>query len=359
MKRAHNFSAGPAALPSSVLEKVQEELLDYAGLGVSVMEMSHRSKEYGAVYDNAISCLTEILSIPKGYHILFIQGGATAQFSMVPLNLFKKGKADYVNTGVWSKKAIQEARRYGEVRVIASSEKQNFNYIPQLESAEVDPEADYVHITSNNTIYGTEFSSFPKIGNLPLVVDMSSNILSRKIRVEDCALIYGGAQKNIGPSGLGFAIIREDMLGHAHKDAPVLYNYKTYADNGSMYNTPNTFAIYLAGLVFQWIKEQGGVTAIEAINQKKAGLLYSEIDESDFYVGTAEANSRSWMNVTFQLQNTDLEAKFLTQAKEHDMLGLAGHRSVGGIRTSLYNAVTLESVQALVDLMKEFKRTHG
>ena len=359
MSRVYNFSAGPAILPEEVLKQVQEELLEYQGTGQSVMEMSHRSKEYLEIYNSAVAGFREVLGIPDEYEVLFTHGGASLQFSMIPLNLMATGSADYINTGVWSKKAIKEAKRFGTVNVIASSEDKNFSYIPDSSAVKLSDNASYLHITGNNTIFGTEYHSLPEHGSVPVISDMSSNILSRVIDVRDYGMIYGGAQKNIGPSGLGFAVINKFLLGHAREDSPVLLDYKTYADNGSMYNTPATFSIYVAKLVFEWIKKQGGLSAVEETNIKKANLLYDYIDGSDFYQGTAEKNSRSRMNVPFLLGDKELEKPFLELAKEAGMINLSGHRSVGGLRASIYNAMPTAGVQALVDFMDNFVKTRA
>lgn len=334
-------------------------MLDYQGTGMSVMEMSHRSKIYLEIFDNAVSLLKEVMGIPDNYKILFVHGGATQQFSMVPMNFLQGKTGGYVSTGTWSQKAIKEAKRYGEVRVLASSEEDAFQYIPDCSGLEISEDLSYVHVTSNNTIYGTEFSAFPDTGKVPLIADMSSDILSSRIQVSDFGLIYGGAQKNIGPSGLGIAVVREDLLATPMEKTPVLMDYSVYAQNGSMYNTPATLSIYIAGLVFQWIKDQGGVDVVEATNRKKADALYTVIDTGEFYRGTARKDSRSRMNVTFRLPSEELEAKFVKEAEKVGLANLKGHRSVGGIRASIYNAMPLAGVEALAEFMKEFKTENG
>ncbi len=356
MARVYNFSAGPAALPTEVLEKAQKELVDYKGSGMSVMEMSHRSKEYQAIFDSAMSNLRSLMNIPEAYEILFLQGGASSQFAMVPLNLFsEKRKADYINTGAWSKKAIAEAKRYGTVNVVASSEDTTFNYIPEITSDMFDPEADYVHITTNNTIYGTLFAELPDTKGVPLVADMSSNILSQDYDVSKFGLIYAGAQKNIGPAGLTIVIIRKDLMGKALDITPNMFNYKTHADNGSMFNTPPCFAIYMAGLVFEWLIEKGGVAEMEKINKEKASWLYEYLDNSSLFKGTVGVKDRSIMNVPFVTTSAELDAKFISEAAAKGLKTLKGHRSVGGMRASIYNAMPPEGVKALVDFMKEFE----
>ncbi len=356
MSRVYNFSAGPATLPVEVLEKAQKDLVDYQGNGVSVMEMSHRSSEYMAIFEGAKENLRKLMSVPDNYEILFLHGGASSQFAMVPLNLFSaKKKADYINTGAWSKKAIAEAKRYGTVNVVASSEDKTFNYIPKTTSDMFDADADYVHITTNNTIYGTTFPSLPEVGNVPLVGDMSSNILSQDYDVSKFGIIYAGAQKNIGPAGVAIVIVRKDLIGNALDITPTMFNYKIHADNGSMFNTPPSYAVYVAGLVFEWLLERGGVAAMQKINEEKAGMLYGFLDNSSLFNGTAEVNSRSTMNVPFVTGSDDLDAKFIKEATAKGLKTLKGHRSVGGMRASIYNAMPVEGVKALVDFMKEFE----
>ena len=360
MSRAINFSAGPGVLPLEVLKKAQEELVDYRGAGMSVMEMSHRSKEYEAIIGGAEKNLRQLMNIPANYKVLFLQGGASMQFAMVPLNLFSAAKkADYVNTGAWSKKAISEAKRFGTIKVVASSEDKNFNYIPTLTSSMFSPDADYVHITTNNTIYGTTFPVLPDTGKIPLVADMSSNFLAQEYDVTKFGLIYAGAQKNAGPAGVTIAIVREDLIGHALDITPTMMNYKVYADEGSMYNTPPCYAIYIAGLVFEWLLEKGGVKAMEKLNREKAALLYAFLDQSKLFKGTVELKSRSLMNVPFVTGNDALDDKFISEASKRGLKTLRGHRSVGGMRASIYNAMPREGVETLVAFMKEFEKANS
>ncbi|MEE9303934.1 MAG: 3-phosphoserine/phosphohydroxythreonine transaminase [Thiotrichaceae bacterium] len=364
MTRKYNFSAGPAMLPSAVLAKAQEEILEWNDSGMSVMEMSHRGKDYMSIAAQAEADLREVMAIPDNYKVLFLQGGASSQFSMIPMNLLAvgpnkdkggKAKADYVNTGAWSKKAIAEAKRYCEVNVVASSEDTNFTTIPAFDTWKLDPEASYVHYTPNETIGGVEFGWVPETGGVPLVADMSSTILSRPIDVSKFDLIYAGAQKNIGPAGLTLVIIREDLIGDALDGTPAMFQYATHANNDSMYNTPPTYGWYLAGLVFQWIKQMGGLSAIAEINERKASKLYTMIDGSSFYNSPVDPECRSWMNIPFTLANADLDADFLAQAAEKGLVTLKGHRSVGGMRASIYNAMPEEGVDALIAFMQEFK----
>jgi phosphoserine aminotransferase len=356
MKRAYNFNAGPSALPLSVLKRAQEELLNFQNTGMSVMELSHRSKEYDAVHTRAKELLRKLMNIPETHDILFLQGGASLQFSMVPMNLLSEGKvANYVLTGSWSEKALKEAKKLGSTHVAASSKEANYTYIPSLQDIGICQQAAYLHITSNNTIYGTQWHEFPDV-SVDLVADMSSDILSRKVNVEKFALIYAGAQKNLGPSGVTVVIIRKDLLENIPKHLPTMLNYSTYSSSNSLYNTPPTFAIYMLSLVLEWVEEQGGVGVIEQRNKEKAEILYQCIDESSgFYNPHAEKNSRSFMNVTFTLPNEELTKTFLAEAKERGFVGLAGHRSVGGCRASIYNAVPIEACEALADFMNAFK----
>ena len=359
-KRAYNFCAGPAALPTAVLERAQAELLDWQGKGLSVMEMSHRSDEYVAIAEKAEQDLRDLLSIPSNYKVLFMQGGASQQFAQIPLNLLPEdGVADYVETGIWSKKAIEEARRFGNVNVAASAKAYDFFAIPGQNDWQLSKDAAYVHYCSNETIGGLQFDWVPQTGDVPLVVDMSSDILSRPLDVSQFGMIYAGAQKNIGPSGLVVAIIREDLLGRARSICPTMLDYKVAADNGSMYNTPATFSWYLSGLVFAWVKEQGGLEEMERRNRAKQELLYGAIDASDFYTNPIAHNARSWMNVPFRLADEKLDKPFLAGAEARGLLNLKGHRSVGGMRASIYNAVGLDAVQALVAYMAEFEKEHG
>ncbi len=360
MPEIYNFSAGPAVLPAAVLEQAREELLDWHGSGMSVMEMSHRSKEYLSIAEQAEADLRELLSIPANYRVLFLQGGATSQFSMVPMNLLRgTQQADYVNTGAWSKKAIAEARRYCDVNVVASSEDSNFTSIPAFDGWQRNTDAAYLHYTPNETIGGVEFHWVPESGDVPLVVDMSSTILSRPLDVSRFGVIYAGAQKNIGPAGLTVVIVRDDLLGETLAGTPSMFDYKLHADNGSMLNTPPTFGWYLAGLVFQWLKQQGGLVAMAAINERKSQRLYDAIKQSGFYRSPVDVDCRSWMNVPFTLADAELDGEFLVQAKTVGLLNLKGHRSVGGMRASIYNAMPEAGVDALIDFMGEFERTRG
>lgn len=360
MRQTVNFSAGPAALPEEVLEQAAREMLDWHGSGHSVMEMSHRGKEYMSIQAQAEQDLRELMDIPSNYKVLFQQGGATLQFLMVPLNLLRgRTSADYVNTGEWSKKAIKEARTLARVNVAASSEDRSFTYIPPQSAWQLDPQAAYVHLCMNETIGGVEYHWIPQTGDVPLVGDLSSTFLSGPLDVSRFGLLYGGAQKNIGPAGLTIVIVREDLLGHAPAGTSGMLDYKVQADNDSMLNTPPTWAIYIAGLVFQWLKRQGGVAAIRERNAAKARLLYDCIDASGFYRNPVAVADRSLMNVPFTLQDPSLDEVFLKGARERHMIQLKGHRSVGGMRASIYNAVTLEGVQRLVDYMREFEKTHG
>lgn len=359
MSRVYNFSAGPAAMPEAVLAQAQAEMLDYQGSGMSVMEMSHRSKTFMQIAEQAEADFRELLAIPDNYKVLFLQGGAHTQFSMIPLNLLAgKTAMDYVDTGDWSAKAIKEAHKFGEVNVVASSKDKNYTYIPDEAQWNGNAEAAYLHYTSNETIRGVEFYK-PPITDVPLVADMSSNILSHPIDIEQHGLIYAGAQKNIGPAGLTLVVVRDDLIGHAAETTPAMLNYKTFADKGSMYNTPPTYAWYLAGLVFQWIKAQGGVAAMAEMNQAKAGVLYQVIDELDFYQCPVDLSCRSRMNIPFTLANSELDSLFLSQAAERGLETLKGHRDVGGMRASIYNAMPLAGCQALADFMRDFAQQNG
>jgi phosphoserine aminotransferase len=359
MSRKFNFCAGPAALPEAVLQQAQQEILDWHGAGLSIMEMSHRSDEFVAVATEAERDLRDLLSISDDYAVLFLQGGASTQFASVPLNLMPVGgSADYVNTGQWSKKAIAEAKRYGSVNVVADAAATNYSTIPSVDSWQLDPKAAYLHYTPNETIGGVEFFWEPEV-NVPLVADMSSTILSRPIDVNKFGVIYAGAQKNIGPAGLTIAIVRRDLLGKSQPGCPIMLDYKTAADNDSMYNTPPTYSIYLAGLVFKWLKNQGGLPAIEQINRRKASKLYDYIDNSGFYANPVELASRSLMNIPFTLADAALDKAFLAQAEAAGLMNLKGHRSVGGMRASIYNAVGEDAVDALIAFMTEFARSNG
>jgi phosphoserine aminotransferase len=358
--RIFNFSAGPAVLPAEVLAQARDELLDWHGSGMSVMEMSHRGKEFISIAEGAEQDLRELLAVPANYKVLFLQGGATLQFAAIPLNLLGgKSKADYVHTGEWAKKAIGEAKKYAAVNIAASSEDRNFTYAPKAAAWRLDPEAAYVHYTGNETIGGVEFHWIPDTGRVPLVCDLSSSLLSRPLDVGRFGLIYAGAQKNIGPAGLTIVIVREDLLGRARPETPSMLDYKVQADNGSMYNTPPTYAVYVAGLVFQWLKRNGGLAQMEKTNVAKAGLLYDLLDASGFYRSPVAKEDRSRMNLPFTLRDEALDAEFLKQAQQHGLLQLKGHRSVGGMRASIYNAMPMEGVKTLAEFMREFERRYG
>ncbi len=360
MTRVYNFSAGPAMLPEAVLERARAELLDWHGTGMSVMEMSHRGEEFVSIARQAEADLRRLMGVPDDYHVLFLQGGATSQFAMVPMNLLRgRGRADYLDTGLWSRKAIKEARRYCEVNVAASSEAEGYTTIPPRESWRLDPQAAYVHYTPNETIGGVEFHWIPDTGDVPLVADMSSTILSRPIDVSRFGLIYAGAQKNIGPAGLTVVIVRRDLVGETLPGTPTMLDYAAHAEAGSMLNTPPTFAWYLAGLVFRWILEQGGLEAMAERNRRKAEKLYAAIDASGFYRNPVDPACRSWMNVPFTLADPALDATFLEEAKAAGLVALKGHRSVGGMRASIYNAMPEEGVDRLVEFMRDFERRHG
>jgi phosphoserine aminotransferase len=360
MTRVFNFSAGPAALPEPVLRQAAEEMLDWHGSGMSVMEMSHRGKEFIAIHAEAEALLRKLLAVPPNYKVLFMQGGAIGENAIVPLNMLRgKSNADYIDTGEWSKKSIKEAQKYCTVNVAASSKDSGYTCVPQRESWKLDPDAAYVHITGNETIGGVEYHFTPDVGTVPLVSDMSSNILSRATEVSKYGLIYGGAQKNIGPAGLTIVIVRDDLIGQALPVCPSAFDYKIVADNDSMYNTPPTYAIYIAGLVFKWIEMQGGVPAMEAHNRKKAGVLYDYLDTTSFYKCPVAREDRSLMNVPFRPPDERLDEPFLKGAEARGMVQLKGHRSVGGMRASIYNAMPIEGVRALVVYMKEFEASHG
>jgi phosphoserine aminotransferase len=361
MTRIYNFSAGPAALPEEVLAQAQAEMLDWHGAGLSVMEMSHRGKEFMAIAEQAETDLRELLRIPPNYKVLFLQGGATSQFAMIPMNLIgRTGKADYFRTGSWSKKAINEASRYGSVRIGADTEVEGkFTSVPVPDAVSVSPDAAYLHYTPNETIEGVEFPYVPETGDVPLVADMSSTILSRPLDVSRFGLIYAGAQKNIGPAGLTIVILREDLIQTPVDGTPTMFSYATHAESGSMYNTPPTYGWYLAGLVFKWLLGNGGLAEMAEVNRRKAQLLYDAIDASGFYSNPVDPVCRSWMNVPFTLADADLDAEFLKQAGDAGLKTLKGHRSVGGMRASIYNAMPEQGVRALVDFMAEFERTRG
>jgi phosphoserine aminotransferase len=359
MARTFNFSAGPAVLPESVLQQAAAEMLDWHGSGMSVMEMSHRGEEFTAIHAEAEQDLRELLAVPENYKVLFLQGGAIAENAIVPMNLLRGRKvADYVNTGEWSKKSIKEAKKYCSVNVAASGEDRNFSYIPPQSDWNLSRDAAYVHICSNETIGGLEYHWVPDAGDVPLVADMSSHILSRPVDVAKYGLIYGGAQKNIGPAGLTLVIVRDDLIGQAAAFTPSAFDYKQQAEAGSMFNTPPTYAIYIAGLVLKWLKAQGGLVEIEQRNIAKAGLLYDYLDRSKFFVSPVEPRDRSRMNVPFKLRNEALDEAFLEGAKARGMVQLKGHRVVGGMRASIYNAMPIEGVRRLVDYMHEFEAKH-
>ena len=360
MSRVYNFSAGPSMLPEEVLKTAAAEMLEYGNSGQSVMEMSHRSKEYQAIIDEAEADLREIMNIPDNYTVLFLQGGASTQFAMVPMNLMNKNKkADYVVTGQWAKKAYKEAARYGNARVIASSEDKTFSYIPEITPDMIDPEADYVHICMNNTIYGTKWHKLPETGDIPLVADISSCILSEPIDVSKFGVLYAGAQKNVAPAGLTIVIIRNDLLGNAMDITPTMLNYQTHADNGSMFNTPPCYTIYIAGLVFKWIKKIGGLDYMRKINTEKAAMLYEFLDNSKLFKGTVVPADRSLMNVPFVTGSDELDAKFVAESKAAGFVNLKGHRSVGGMRASIYNAMPVDGVRELIVFMKKFEEENA
>ncbi len=360
MSRVYNFSAGPAVLPEEVLNQAKEEMLDWHGCGMSVMEMSHRGKEFSSIAEQAEADLRELMAIPDDYKVLFLQGGASSQFTAIPMNLLRgKQNADYINTGSWSKKAIAEAKRYCEVNVAASTEESKFTTTPSQNALNFNADAAYVHYTPNETIQGVEFPYIPETKGVPLIADMSSNILSRPVDVSKFGMIYAGAQKNIGPAGLTVVIVKEELLGDVVASTPTMFNYATMADGGSMYNTPPTYGWYLAGLVFQWLKKNGGLQKMAEVNERKASKLYAAIDGSDFYNNPVEPNSRSWMNVPFTLANADLDATFLEEAKGAGLVTLKGHRSVGGMRASIYNAMPEAGVDALIAFMADFEKRNG
>lgn len=354
MSRVYNFSAGPSCLPEEVLQQAAAEMLDYKGTGMSVMEMSHRSKPYQAIIDETEALARELMGIPENYKVLFLQGGASLQFAMIPQNLMVNHKrAAFMNTGAWSDKAIKEAKKFGEALVVASSKESTFNYIPEIPA--IPENIDYFYICANNTIYGTKFNEFPQTGNVPLIADFSSCIMSEKVDVSKFGLIFAGAQKNLGPAGVCLVIIRDDLVGKAPESTPTMLNYQTHVDNGSMFNTPPTYGIYIMGLVFQWIKKNGGIEAMEKRNREKAALLYDFLDSSSMFKGTVVAKDRSLMNVPFVTGNEELDAAFIKEATAAGFVNLKGHRSVGGMRASIYNAMPTEGVRALVDFMKAFE----
>ncbi len=357
MARVYNFSAGPSMLPESVLKTAAAEMLDYKGTGESVMEVSHRSKEYGAIINEAEALLREIMNIPDNYKVLFLQGGASTQFAAIPLNFMNgSGKADYVVTGQWAKKAAAEASRYGEVNIVASSADKTFSYIPKLDKSTFTKDADYFYICMNNTIYGTVYHELPDTGDVPLIADISSCFLSEPLDVTKFGMLYGGAQKNVAPAGVTICIIREDLLGKARDICPTMLNYQIHADNGSMYNTPPCYTIYIMKLVLEWIKnEVGGLEKMKEINERKAKILYDFLDSSEMFKGTVVPEDRSLMNVPFVTGDADLDAKFVAAAKDAGFINIKGHRTVGGMRASIYNAMPVEGVEKLVAFMKKFE----
>lgn len=357
MKRVYNFSAGPSMLPLEVLEKAAAEMTNYKDSGMSVMELSHRSKEFDAIIKEAEALFRELMNVPDNYKVLFLQGGGSTQFSMVPLNLLRNSKkADYIVTGQWAKKAASEAKKFGDIKIVATSEPDVYTYIPKVEKADFREDADYVYITTNNTIYGTTYPYIPDTGDIPLVADMSSNILSQEYDISKFGLIFAGAQKNFGPAGLVVAIIREDLIGHAAPEVPAMLNYKTQADNDSLYNTPPTYSIYIAKLVFEWLKELGGVKKMHEINVRKAEKLYKAIDDSAMFKCPVVKEDRSLMNVVFVTGDEALDKKFVAEAKAEGLVNLGGHRTVGGMRASIYNAMPEEGVDALIAFMAKFEK---
>lgn len=360
MGRIYNFNPGPSALPLEALQTAQNDLLDYNGLGISVMEMSHRSKDFDAILQDTKKTLRKLINLPDNYNILFLGGGASLQFAMIPMNFLSPDQsADYINTGSWSGKAIAEAKLFGKVNIAVTSEEAKYTFVPSPEQLKLDPNAAYVHLTSNNTIFGTQWHYYPDTGNVPLIVDMSSDILSRNFDVKKMAMIYAGAQKNIGPAGVTLVIIRDDLLERVKDGNPRILNYKTHIEKDSAYNTPPVFNVYMVRLFLKWIESIGGLDEMEKINKRKKDMIYDVIDQSDgFYKGTVREDSRSWMNATLRMHSEDLEATFVTDAKASGFIGLKGHRSVGGIRVSMYNGVTLEAVEKLAEFMKEFRKKH-
>ena len=358
MKRVYNFSAGPSMLPVPVLQRAAEEMLCYGDSGMSVMEMSHRSPEFDAIIKDAEKLLRQLMGIPDNYKVLFMQGGASTQFACVPLNLMKNGKADYILSGQFSTKAQKEAMKYGDAKIIASSKDDNFSRIPVVTRDDISPDADYVHICFNNTIYGTKFNYIPDTGDIPLVADMSSCIISEPVDVSKFGVIYAGAQKNMAPAGVTVVIVREDLLGNARPDTPAMLNWQLMAENDSMYNTPPCWPIYIAKMVYEWILDMGGLDAMKAYNEKKCAVLYDYLDSQDYYIAPLQKEFRSMMNVTFVTGNPDLDKKFAKEAGEAGLKNVKGHRSVGGMRASIYNAMPIEGVEALVKFMKEFAQNN-
>ena len=361
MSRVYNFSAGPSMMPESVLKKAASEMLDFEGSGQSVMEMSHRSKVFQSVIDKAETLLRELMNIPENYKVLFLQGGGSSQFTMIPMNLMtKNGKADFIITGQWAKKAFQEASRYGNARIVASSEDKTYSYIPKTDSTMFDKDADYVYICLNNTIYGTKFPALPETGSVPLVADISSCILSEPIDVSKFGLLFAGAQKNMGPAGVTVVIIREDLIGEPMDITPTMFKYKIHAENKSLYNTPPCYGIYMCKLMFEWLKDEiGGLEKMKKLNEEKAALVYDFLDSSKLFKGTVAKEDRSLMNIPFVTGNGELDALFVKEAEENGLVNIKGHRSVGGMRASVYNGMPLEGVQKLVDFMKKFEEEHA
>ena len=356
MSRVYNFSAGPSMLPVEVLKKAQNEMVEYGKSGMSVMEMSHRSKDYEEIIFGCEALVRELMHVPDNYKVLFLQGGGSSQFAMIPLNLAKKNKkCDIVITGQWAKKAAQEAERYITVNKVASSADKTFSYIPKLDESTFSKDADYFYICMNNTIYGTKWNKLPETGNIPLIADISSMIMSEEIDVSKFGLLFAGAQKNLGPAGVTLVIIREDLIGDAMDICPTMFNYQIHADNQSLYNTPPTYSIYIMKLVLEWIKEQGGVSAVQKVNEEKAKILYDFLDNSKMFRGTVEKEDRSLMNIPFVTDDEELNAKFIKEAKEAGFVNLKGHRTVGGMRASIYNAMPVEGVKALVEFMTKFE----
>ncbi len=356
MNRVYNFSAGPSMLPLEVLKKAESEMVEYPGAGMSVMEMSHRSKDYDDIIKGCEKLVRELMNVPDNYKVMFLQGGGSSQFTMIPMNLGNKNKkCDIVITGQWAKKAMQEAKRYIEVNEVASSADKTFSYIPKLDKSTFSKDADYFYICLNNTIYGTKFPELPDTGDVPLVADISSMIMSEELDVSKFGLLFAGAQKNLGPAGVTLVIVREDLIGNAMDITPTMFNYQIHADNDSLYNTPPTYGIYVMKLVLEWIKEQGGVKAVEKVNKEKAKILYDFLDSSKLFKGTVVPEDRSLMNVPFVTGNEELDSKFVSEAKKAGFVNLKGHRSVGGMRASIYNAMPVEGVEKLVEFMKKFE----
>lgn len=356
MSRVYNFSAGPSMLPEEVLKKAQDEMVEYGQAGMSVMEMSHRSKDYEAIINGCEALVRELMNVPDNYKVLFLQGGASSQFAMIPMNIGNKNKkCDIVITGQWAKKASAEAKKYITVNEIASSADKTFSYIPKLDKSTFSKDADYFYICMNNTIYGTKFNELPDTGDIPLIADISSMVMSEVMDVSKFGMLYAGAQKNLGPAGVTLCIIREDLIGNAMEMTPTMFNYQIHVDNGSMYNTPPTYGIYIMKLVLEWIKEKGGIAAVQKMNEEKAKILYDFLDSSDMFRGTVVKEDRSLMNIPFVTGNDELDAKFVKEAKEAGFVNLKGHRTVGGMRASIYNAMPIEGVKALVEFMKKFE----